>query len=290
VEQFASDTGVGVIHVEDPPFPGIDGVPTIGSIHDLRFFHEPLMKIRSTEGLYQRLILGRQAGNMTGIATLGPWAASDVISRLGVPPANVYVIPPIIVSEGTHGPSERPVVENRFVLVLGHLERRKNVATVIRAAASLIWPRDLDLVIAGRDSGEERELRALAREARCRVHFLGGVDDRTRWQLLEEAQVVLVPSLLEGFGIVAVEAPLAGSPVLVADRSALPDLAGDPQAVVPALDPSAWASRVVGLVEDEERRQDLLATQQASARRFQPNSVIPTVLAMHENVISRFGG
>ena len=290
VEQFAADTGVHVIHIEDPPFPRIAGVPTIGSIHDLRFFHEPLMNLRSTEGLYQRLILGRQAENLTGIATLGPWAASEVTVRLGVPRSRVYVIPPIIVSEEHRGPRELLKLDNRFVLVLGHLERRKNVATVIRAAASPIWPKDHDLVIAGKDAGEEPNLRALAAKARCRVHFLGGVDDRTRWQLLEEAQLVLVPSLLEGFGIVAVESPLAGTPVLVADRSALPDLAGDPQAIVPALDPTAWAIRIAGLVDNHDSRQQLLAIQQVAARRFQPESVIPAVLAMHENVISRFGG
>ena len=96
VEDFVRSTSVEVVHIEAPPFPKVLGAKTIASVHDLRYFHDSALKIRSAEGIYQRIALRRQAQNMDGLAVLGPWAASEVVALLGADSSRVFVIPPIV--------------------------------------------------------------------------------------------------------------------------------------------------------------------------------------------------
>ncbi len=84
----------------------------------------------------------------------------------------------------------------------------------------------------------------MANTSSATTTFLGPVSEGDKWWLLAHAEIVAVPSLLEGFGIVALEAILAGTPVLVADTSALPEVVGNPLAVLPPDDHEAWSQRI----------------------------------------------
>jgi len=284
IESFIREAGLDAVHVESPPFPTFAGVPGIAAVHDLRGLHGSRLSGLTFETAYQQTLLGRQVRRMDAVAVLSEWSAGEVAARLRVGEDRIHVIPPIVTAPPASAPGGPPAPRARerpFALILGHLEPRKNVATVIRAASTFSWPRDLDLVIAGRDAGEGDRLRELAAAARCRVDFTGTVDDDEKWRLLTDASVVLLPSLIEGFGIVGVEAPLAGTPALVSDRAALPDIGGSPDAIVPALDADAWAERVAALEADAALRRSVLAGQQASAERFRPSAVIPRVQGMY---------
>jgi glycosyltransferase involved in cell wall biosynthesis len=112
-----------------------------------------------------------------------------------------------------------------FMLGIGHLERRKNVAVVLDALA--LEPTLPDLVWIGR--GPERaRLERLARELGVaeRVTFLDGADDVDLARSYASAACVVLPSLLEGFGLVAAEALRAGAPLVHARAGALPEVAG----------------------------------------------------------------
>jgi glycosyltransferase involved in cell wall biosynthesis len=113
-------------------------------------------------------------------------------------------------------------------------------------------------------------LEALSRHSGHCVRFLGRISEEEKYSLLANAEVVLIPSLLEGFGIVVCEAIRAGTPVLVADRAALPEVVGVDDAVLPARDSSAWATAVSDLVADPARTRSLLARESSAVGRFSP--------------------
>jgi len=112
----------------------------------------------------------------------------------------------------------RRLAGHRLVLFLGKLTPRKRLDVLIDAFASL-GDATATLVIAGNDlgAGAEARRRAERRGVGGRVLFTGLLRGGERLEALADADVVVYPSRDEVFGLVAVEALLAGTPVIVAD-------------------------------------------------------------------------
>ena len=110
-----------------------------------------------------------------------------------------------------------------LIVHTGRLEWEKGAHTLIEALPAIRrrFP-DAQCVIAGRGSQSEA-LQSLARRKRVasRVHFLGWLPDAHLRALIAAANVAVVPSIYEPFGIVALEAAVVGAPVVVARSGGL---------------------------------------------------------------------
>ena len=115
-------------------------------------------------------------------------------------------------------------VDGPYVLTAGGASERKNLAALADA-----WPRiraarpDVTLVLAGPPHPRRTELFG----ALPGVRLVGRVADEVLPRLYAAASVVVVPSLVEGFGLPALEGMATGVPVVAADRSSLPEVVGD---------------------------------------------------------------
>ncbi|MCU1538552.1 MAG: group 1 glycosyl transferase, partial [Humibacillus sp.] len=115
-------------------------------------------------------------------------------------------------------------VTGRYVLTAGGASERKNLAALADA-----WPRihtahpDVTLVLAGPEHPRRTALFA----ALDGVRLVGRLPDAVLPGLYAAAAVVVVPSLVEGFGLPALEGMAVGTPVVAADRSSLPEVVGD---------------------------------------------------------------
>ncbi len=131
-----------------------------------------------------------------------------------------------------------------FILCLGTLEPRKNISMLLRAR-----PYPADLVIAGRD-GWKCDIQNID----SHIHRISELSDIDRRELLLAADVVAIPSLHEGFGLVALEAMQAGTAIVASDVGALPEVIGDAGILIPPLDEHAWSIALQSLLLDEEKR------------------------------------
>lgn len=162
------------------------------------------------------------------------WTSSAELDRAG-PPGRLA--PPVVAPPGlppsAYGdlPDPKgffvrfPRLEGRWVvLFLGRLHPKKQPDVAIRAFARVRaeFPRAA-LALAG--DGEPRYAQGLEQEARRaglgEVHFLGMLHGREVQQALVAAQVFVLPSLQENFGLAVVEAMAAGCPVVVSPQVAL---------------------------------------------------------------------
>jgi len=126
------------------------------------------------------------------------------------------------------------VTRSPYVLYAAILHPRKNLA-VLRDAMSRLAAQGLPhlLVVAGRPAPDGSDVVALQRAATAelpgapgRVVFMGQPSDRQLAALMAGAAAYCLPSLYEGFGLTVLEAMACGTPVVVSDRGALPEVVG----------------------------------------------------------------
>jgi glycosyltransferase involved in cell wall biosynthesis len=165
-------------------------------------------------------LAGHRALRGAAVVTAVSHAEIRQLAGLGVAPGRVRLLPnPVRTSEFAHAwplDGERARVKHDpFVLFLGKLTPRKSVDTLVRAVSTLDRP--ATLVIAGNDMGSEKAIRRLVRDLGMgnRVRFLGLLRGPERARVLAGADLVAYPSRDEIFGLVAVEALLCGTPVVV---------------------------------------------------------------------------
>ncbi len=180
------------------------------------------------------------------IVTISTWSRDALIERFGLPAARVSVIP--LAPDAFFSPGRQPAPGVQpFVLAVGAGEERKNIGFLVDVFARAFPRGDVRLVIVGDPGGALRE--RIAASA-LPVDVPAGVDDTTLRGLYRSAAVVTVPSLAEGFGLVAAEAQACGAAVIAANAGALPEAVGDAGLLIDPRDARAWENALRELVYD----------------------------------------
>ena len=182
--------------------------------------------------------------------------------------------------------------EAPFLVVLGRLDPLKGQDVAVRAFLQAP-PAGRHLVVVGSetDAAFARDLRDLAGAAPGLVHVAGGVTPRLARAFLAEAEVALVPSRAEAFGLVLLEAWAEETPALFSSASGLRGIASDCGAerlLVDSLEPLEWSARLSAVIADR----DLLASERAEAprrvaERFAWRRVAERVAGAYEQALRR---
>jgi glycosyltransferase involved in cell wall biosynthesis len=184
-----------------------------------------LERRRAAKWLFD-LVLGNRVMNGAARVLAVTDAERRQLARLGVPPERVCVVPnPLALEEFEPPPGRERFretwgVKGPLVAYLGKLTPRKRVDVLVQAFAQLRVA-NATLVVAGNDMGSGDATRAAVNQlgVEARTIFTGLLQGGARLELLASADVVVYPSEHEIFGLVPLEALLAGTPVVVADDS-----------------------------------------------------------------------
>jgi glycosyltransferase involved in cell wall biosynthesis len=168
-----------------------------------------------------------------------------------------------------------------FILTVSTIERRKNLARLVRAYGRLRARHGCvhKLVIAGRRGWLYEDVFAAVAELGLEeeVFFLGFIDDADLPVLYSLADLFVYPSIYEGFGLPPLEAMACGTPVVAAPTSCFPEVLGDACLFAPATEVDALAAAMERVLGDEGLAHDLrrrglqrasLYTWEATARRL----------------------
>ena len=141
----------------------------------------------------------------------------------------------------------------RIVICVGRLSPEKGHAGLLRAFASLERARDIQLYLVG-DGPSQRDLERLGRELLIsdRVHFLGSMSEAATLAEIARADLLVLPSLLEGLPLVLIEAMAVGVPVVAPRVAGIPELVHDGRNGL-LFTPSNWtelAERMSRLLDD----------------------------------------
>jgi glycosyltransferase involved in cell wall biosynthesis len=225
----------------------------------------------------------RSVHSAAQVITPSESARRDVVALYGLPPARVHAVAhgvdPIFTPAAPGGRElvarARHAEPAPYVLYAAILHPRKNLP-VLRDAMSQLAARGLPhlLVVAGRPAPDGSDVVALQRAAGAelpgapgRLVFMGRPSDLELAALMAGAEAYCLPSLYEGFGLTVLEAMACGTPVVVSDRGALPEVVGDAGVIV-APEAGAVAAALAALLGDPEHRRRVGAAGAARAAEF----------------------
>ena len=197
------------------------------------------------------------------VAHFGLAAGKIDVAPLGVRPPEASISVPVDVR------SRLDLGDDPIVLCVAQKRPYKNLAALIRAIADL-GDLPATLVLPGASTPHESELRELAKElgVEARVRFLDWVSDEDIEGLYREATCLVLPSLIEGFGLPVLEAMARDVPVACSNRPSLPEVAGDAALYFDPEDQSAVSAAVRQLLVDESLRSALVERGRARVRLF----------------------
>lgn len=177
--------------------------------------------------------------------------------------------------------------DRRYLVSVGRLVRRKAFDCLIEALAQLPEPR-LELLLIG-DGPELESLRRLAagRGLADRVHFLGYQPEERKFQYLACADLYVLSSEHEGFGIVLQEAMQAGLPIVATNNGGQVDFLeeGRNALLVTPRDPTALAAAIGRLMADRSLMERMGVTNRADITRFDIEKVCSAYLAIFRRVL-----
>ena len=236
-----------------------------------------------------------------------PDESDDLVRSYRANPERVFVVAPGI-DLATFQPLDRAEARRkigygpgRLMLFVGRLERLKGVEIAIRALA-LLRDRehdDLRFVVLGGDArqggaedGDESEkerLKAVASAlgVRDRVDFLGSVAHHELPYFYAAADVCVMPSYSESFGLVALEAQACGRPVVASGVSGLRSVVRDEVSgyLIDGHDPAVYAERIGRLLADPELATQMGLRGRLLAQRFSWTRTADRLEGLFENLI-----
>lgn len=288
---------VNLLHVQytSPPFAPC---PVVATIHDLSFEHLPqTFKRRSRMQL--RLTVRRTARVAAGLLVPSEHTRQDIIETYKVAPERISVTPlaasPIF--RPIQDPNELNLVRERYgldgdyVLAVGSIQPRKNLITLISAYSALRRRRPgvnlPKLALVGKRAWlYDETLREIEKHRlNDRVILTGYVPESDLPALYTGAVCFVYPSYFEGFGLPPLEAMQCGTPVIVGDRTSLPEVVGTSGILVDPFDVDGLAKALARVLDDTNLRDELRVKGFERARRFSWRETARLTLKAYEKAI-----
>lgn len=235
--------------------PIFTGAKSVVTIHDLAYEYFPDLFLPSD--LYKLKNWTRSAVKQaTHVIAVSAATQHDLMTIYDVPASKISVVQNGYDSDifNIQNKPKRTIKEN-YILFLGTIQPRKNAIKLVQAfhllkqqgykgklviAGSIGWLADETLAVI-HNTPESKD-----------IILTGYVSDETRKALYGFADVYVLPSLYEGFGVPAIEAMACGAPVAVSNNSSLPEVVGDAGLLFNATDPADIARAITEIKSDRE--------------------------------------
>jgi glycosyltransferase involved in cell wall biosynthesis len=186
------------------------------------------------------------------------------------------------------------LTHGRYLLAVGTLEPRKNLARAITAYCALPQKtrKHYPLAIAGMKGWLNHEFEAAITQLvdAGEAKILGFVPDESMNALYAGARLLVYPSIYEGFGLPPLEAMACGTPVITANCSSLPEVVGDAGIQIDPYDCDAIHAALASLIEDDGLHQRLSQVSIQRAKTFTWRRTAEETLKIFEDLSAELTG
>jgi len=272
-------------------------VRTVVTIHGLEYEYLP-QYYQFPQKLYLNKSTEYAVRHADRLIAVSNWTKTQLVERLQADPNKITVIHEginpkftnsqfsILNSDYKRQIRHKYNLPKNYLLFVGTVQPRKNLARLIEAFAKLFHPvptrtvpvgkptetvlNGIDLVIAGKLGWMYEEILSAPKKFKVsqRVKFIGRVADPDLAAVYKMAQVFVWPSLMEGFGLPVLEAMTLGVPVITSDRGAIPEVAGKAALLVDPEDINGLTEAIKLVLVSEDLREGLIEAGYRQAARF----------------------
>ena len=277
--KLAESTRAEVWHGPHYTMPRRLTVPAVVTIHDLTFVEHPEWHERTKVAFFRRM-LRNSARRAAVLVAISRYTAQGIERHLH-PTGEVVVVP-----HGVDHVRFRPAptgdpadlellrsvgVQPPFLAFAGTVEPRKDLPTLVAAFARVAAGRpELRLVLVGGDGWGSSDLHGAVERSGVATRIIrpGYIPDAALPALFRQSEAVVYPSLVEGFGLPALEALACGAPLVSTTGSAIEEIVGDAAVLVAPHDEAALADAMRRVLDDGTRNARLRAAGVARAAPY----------------------
>tara|TARA_B100000424_G_scaffold80845_1_gene60512 strand:- start:579 stop:1736 length:1158 start_codon:yes stop_codon:yes gene_type:complete len=179
-----------------------------------------------------------------------------------------------------------PDISDKFVLFAGRLATNKGLSDLI-SAMDLVNQKSVDLVITGADMGLGKQLEKEALVKGVRMHRLGHIDDETYRSVLAAAEMLVLPSEYEAFGIVLLEAAAAETAVIGTNVGGIPEAMspGKNGLIVEYNDVDNLSKSIATLLDDAKLCKEMGKAGRVWAKNFSWDSILKELEQEYRSII-----
>ncbi len=270
------------------------GIPSVVTIHDVIYRRLPWC-YSAVDRTMCDFKYSRSCHNATRIIAISECTRRDIIHYYGVPEEKIDIVYQGCDDIFRHRftPAEIEDVRHiynlpkRYILQVGTIERRKNAELSVRAL-SAIDDHDIKLVIVGRDNHYKDFLINLARElgVENRLQFIHNVTFPHLPAVNQGAEIILYPSLYEGFGIPILEALECRRPVIAATGSCLEEAGGDAALYVDPQSTRQLSEAINAILSHSVDVDAMIARGLTYAARFSNSTIARSILDVYRRCLT----
>jgi glycosyltransferase involved in cell wall biosynthesis len=269
------------------------GVKTIVTIHDLIYLRYPDYYSAIDRNIYDRKF--RHACRIADrVHAISEQTRQDLIRFFGVPATKIQVIYQSVhprFFEPVDGTDKKQVQEKyqlpaKFLLNVGTVEPRKNLLAVLEGMVSAEI--ELPLVVVGKPTSYQLKTQAFieAHQEKLNVVFLTGVSDEELAILYQMAELMIYPSLFEGFGLPVAEALASGCPVITSNASSLPEAGGEAAMYVHPANVAEIGLAIRTVLNDTELRTSMIGKGKKHSQIFKPDIFANQLHQLYQSILN----
>lgn len=265
------------------------------TVHDLLYCQFP----ESVDKKYLQVVKREQKRSLeraNRIIAVSEFTRNEIIKFFGIEEEKISVVYNGVCGEQLAKPTSKELSEKvrekfqlpeNYFLHVGTLQPRKNLEMLVEAFYEFSREnKDLHLVLAGtrwhKFEPIIKKIKDLDLEGRVKI--TGYITEEEKTAFYQLAECFVFPSLYEGFGIPPLEAMAAGTPVIAARSSAIPEIVGDAAHLFDPHNPRELALALNEVIQNRDFREKLIARGQKRFRKFTWEKAAQEVLEIYKYI------
>tara|TARA_B100000131_G_C18101935_1_gene606376 strand:+ start:339 stop:1457 length:1119 start_codon:yes stop_codon:yes gene_type:complete len=265
-------------------------IKSVVTIHDLIFIRYPDLFTKIDRIIYKNKVVNScRDSNM--IIAASNQTKKDIVHFLKINPDKIKVIyqscNPVFQSEISHKFRNSIIskysLPNQFLLFVGTIEKRKNLLTILKAIKLM---KNQKLVIIGDGGNYKQEcLRFISKNSLAnRVIFLKNLEIKEIAAVYQLADMLVYPSLFEGFGIPILEALFSKIPVITSKNSSLIEVGGKNTKYINPLEHIELIDAISEIQKDDLLRKKMITNGMQHAKEFNEYEVAKNLMTLYDGL------